>query len=66
MVIAIWKRKILIPPEVEPEQAPAIIRNANKVVGSAPQAVKSSKPKPVVVTTDTMLNIETRIASITV
>ncbi|CSC51129.1 Uncharacterised protein [Vibrio cholerae] len=42
--IAIWKRKTLIPPEVEPEQAPAINRKAKMVEGSAPHAVKSSRP----------------------
>ena len=62
-VIAIWKRKILIPPDVDPEHAPAIIKNAKRVVGNAPHAVKSSKPKPVVVTTETILNIDTRRAS---
>ncbi len=43
---AIWKRKILIPPLVEPEQAPTSNVNAKIIVGNGPQAVKSPRPKP--------------------
>ncbi|MNG18030.1 hypothetical protein D3C84_1020560 [compost metagenome] len=56
-------RKILSPPAVEPEQAPSASKMMKMMLVSGPQVPKSPRPKPVVVSTETMLKLLMRRAS---